>query len=44
MTDRVLKNPKAAIELYKEVKEKFPVEKGADADNYLAQLGVYNVN
>ena len=44
MTDRVLKNPKAAIELYKEVKEKFPIEKGADADNYLAQLGVYNVN
>ena len=41
VTDRMLKNPKAAIELYKEVKEKFPVEKGDDADNYLAQLGVY---
>jgi tetratricopeptide (TPR) repeat protein len=45
LTDRVLKNPKDAIELYKELKEKFPKsEKSVDADNYLAQLGVYNVN
>ena len=45
LTDRVLKNPKEAIELYKELKEKYPnTEKGVDADNYLAQLGVYNVN
>jgi tetratricopeptide (TPR) repeat protein len=45
MTDRVLKNPKEAIELYKEVKERFPgSSKSNDADNYLAQLGVYNVN
>ncbi|MEI9807749.1 MAG: tetratricopeptide repeat protein [Bacteroidota bacterium] len=44
MTDRVLKNQKDAIELYKELKEKYPTEKGADADKYLAQLGVYNVN
>jgi tetratricopeptide (TPR) repeat protein len=50
MTDRVLKNPKASIELYKELKEKFPNGRvngdlaGNLADNYLAQLGVYNVN
>ena len=45
LTDRVLKNPKEAIELYKELKEKYPnTEKGVDADNYLAQLGVYNTN
>lgn len=45
MADRVLKNQKDAIELYKELKEKFPTTKeGRDADNYLAQLGVYNVN
>ncbi len=43
LADRVMKNPKEAIELYKEVKKKFPKEKGQDADNYLAQLGVYNV-
>jgi tetratricopeptide (TPR) repeat protein len=45
LTDRVLKNQKDAIELYKELKEKYPnTAKGIDADNYLAQLGVYNVN
>jgi tetratricopeptide (TPR) repeat protein len=45
MADRVLKNSKEAIELYKELKEKYPNSThGADADNYLAQLGVYNVN
>ncbi|HEY6503748.1 MAG TPA: tetratricopeptide repeat protein [Chitinophagaceae bacterium] len=45
MTDRVIKNQKDAIELYKELKEKFPgTKEGLDADNYLAQLGVYNVN
>jgi tetratricopeptide (TPR) repeat protein len=45
MTDRVLKNSKEAIELYKEVKEKYPfTQQGIDADNYLAQLGVYNAN
>jgi tetratricopeptide (TPR) repeat protein len=43
--DRVMKNQKEAIELYKELKEKFPrTEHGFDADKYLAQLGVYNVN
>jgi len=45
LTDRVLKNQKEAIELYKELKEKFPKSpRGAEVDNYLAQLGEYNVN
>lgn len=45
LADRVLKNQKEAIELYKELKEKFPqTPQGFDADKYLAQLGVYNVN
>jgi hypothetical protein len=47
----VMKNPKEAIALYKELKEKFPkaVVSSANnemagnlADNFLAQLGVYN--
>jgi len=42
MSDRVLKNQKQAIELYKELKEKYPqTQQGAEAENYLAQLGVY---
>lgn len=42
--DRVLKDKKAAIELFKELKQKYPrTTQGFDADNYLAQLGVYNV-
>jgi tetratricopeptide (TPR) repeat protein len=42
LEDRVLKNQKEAIELYKELKEKYPnTAQGVDADNYLAQLGVY---
>ena len=41
--DRVVKDPKEAIALYKELKEKFPkTQQAFDADNYLAQLGVYN--
>lgn len=45
LTDRVMKKPAEAIELYKEIKEKFPnTKEGYDADNYLAQLGVYNVD
>jgi len=40
--DRVMKNSKEAISLYKELKEKFPkTDQARDADNYLAQLGVY---
>jgi tetratricopeptide (TPR) repeat protein len=43
--DRVLKNQKEAIELFKELKEKYPrTQHGFEADKYLAQLGVYNVN
>jgi TolA-binding protein len=45
LSDRVLKNQKEAIELYKELKEKYPkTTQGMEADTYLAQLGVYNVN
>jgi tetratricopeptide (TPR) repeat protein len=45
LADRVLKNQKEAIDLYKELKEKFPrTQQGTEADTYLAQLGVYNVN
>lgn len=41
--DRVMKNKEEAISLYKELKEKFPSSTQAvDADNFLAQLGVYN--
>ena len=42
-SDRVLKDQKGAIALYKELKEKYPKSQQAfNADNYLAQLGVYN--
>lgn len=45
LADRVLKDTKEAIELYKKLKEKYPqTQQGYDADKYLAQLGVYNVN
>jgi predicted negative regulator of RcsB-dependent stress response len=41
--DRVMKNNKEAIALYKELKEKYSrTEKGFEADKYLAQLGVLN--
>jgi tetratricopeptide (TPR) repeat protein len=43
--DRVLKNQKEAIDLFKELKEKYPnTQQGTEANTYLAQLGVYNVN
>jgi tetratricopeptide (TPR) repeat protein len=43
--DRVMKDRNQAIELYKELKEKYPqTGEAGQADNYLAQLGVYNVN
>lgn len=45
LADRVIRNQKEAIELYKELKEKYPnTQQGFEADNFLAQLGVYNVN
>jgi len=41
--DRVMKNKEEAVKLYKELKEKFPrSQQATDADNNLAQLGVYN--
>lgn len=43
--DRVMKDTKEATALYKELKEKYPqTPQGIDADKFLAQLGVYNVN
>jgi hypothetical protein len=43
--DRVMKDTKEAISLYKELKEKYPfTQYGSQADTYLATLGVYNVN
>lgn len=41
----VMKDPKEAIALYKELKEKYPMtQQGFEADKYLAMLGEYNVN
>ncbi len=43
LADRVMKDQKEAIALYKEIKEKFPkTQQAFQADNYLAQMGVYN--
>lgn len=45
LAQRVLNKPDEAIELYKELKQKYPrTQQGFQADQYLAQLGVYNVN
>lgn len=45
LAQRVIKDNDEAIKLYKEIKEKFPrTQQAFEADNYLAQLGVYNVN
>jgi predicted negative regulator of RcsB-dependent stress response len=41
--DRVMKNQKEAIELFKELKNKYgKTQRGFEADKYLAQVGVYN--
>ena len=41
--DKVMKDNKEAISLYKELKEKFPrTQQGGEADMYLAELGVYS--
>ena len=38
-----LNDNKQAIELFKELKEKFPnTQRGSEADKYLARLGVYH--
>jgi tetratricopeptide (TPR) repeat protein len=43
LAQRVLKDNKAAIELYKEIKLKFQgTQQAFDADNFLAQMGVYS--
>jgi tetratricopeptide (TPR) repeat protein len=43
LADKVIKDQKEAIALYKEIKEKFPrTNQAQDVDNYLAQLGIYN--
>ena len=40
-----LNNTKEAIELFKELKEKFPnTQRGSEADKYLARLGVYSTD
>ncbi|MCD2421942.1 tetratricopeptide repeat protein [Niabella pedocola] len=45
LAQHVLNQKDEAIGLYKELKEKYPrTQQGFDADKYLAQLGVYNVN
>jgi len=42
LADRVIKDSKEAIALYKEIKEKYPkTQQAFDAEGYLAQLGVY---
>jgi len=43
LAETKLNNNKEAIELFKELKEKFPnTPRGSEADKYLARLGVYN--
>ncbi len=45
LASNVIKDPKEAITLYKELKEKYPMtQQGFEADKYLAMLGEYNVN
>jgi tetratricopeptide (TPR) repeat protein len=45
LADKVMKDSKEAISLYKELKEKYPAtQQGIDADKYLAQLGVYDAD
>jgi tetratricopeptide (TPR) repeat protein len=45
LTDRVLKKQKEAIELYKEVKTKYPrTTGGMEAEKFLAQLGIYTTD
>jgi tetratricopeptide (TPR) repeat protein len=45
LAQHFLNKKNEAIELYKELKEKYPrTMQGSDADRYLAELGVYKVN
>ena len=43
--DRVMKDKKQAEELYREIKKNYPnTQASDDADRYLAQMGIYNVD
>jgi tetratricopeptide (TPR) repeat protein len=45
LSQRSLNDSKGAIALYKEIKEKYPrTQHSIDADNYLAQMGVYSTD
>ncbi|MGQ0739027.1 MAG: tetratricopeptide repeat protein [Bacteroidota bacterium] len=45
LSQKLLNDTKTAIEIYQEIKEKYPrTQQGLDADTYLAQLGVYNTD
>lgn len=45
LADKKMKNTKEAIALYKELKQKYPnTAQSIDAENYLAQLGVYTTD
>jgi tetratricopeptide (TPR) repeat protein len=45
LAQKNMNDPKTAIELYKQLKDKYPrTPQGNEADNYLAQLGVYNTD
>lgn len=45
LAQTVLNKPNDAIDLFTELKEKFPrTQQGFEADKYLAQLGKYNIN
>lgn len=45
LADKMMKDTKEAILLYKELKEKYPAtQQGIEADKYLAQLGVYDAD
>lgn len=45
LSQRSLNDTKTATDLYKELKDKFPnTQQAYDADNYLAQMGVYSVD
>lgn len=45
LSQKGLNDTKSAIALYKELKEKYPrSQQGFDADNYLAQMGVYSTD
>jgi TolA-binding protein len=44
LADRVMNDKKKAIDLFKEVRKKYPnTQFGFEADKYLAQAGIYNV-